>query len=94
MTTQSHSRPNYGGVFLGLLVLTVLEILAANLPVHKHLVIAALIGMAILKASLVAAFYMHLKFEKVLLTVLALAPLIFSVILVAGVGFDIGHIRS
>ncbi len=89
MSETSHTQPKYGLIFILLLVLTVLEVFAANLGFSKSIIVAIMLAFAILKATLVAMFYMHLKYEKILLTVLALAPLIFSVILVVMVSFDI-----
>lgn len=93
MNARTHPRPNYAAVFFALLVLTLLEIFAANLAISKIVVIFILLSLAIVKAALVAMFYMHLRFEKVLLAVIAFAPLIFSVILTVLVGSDIGHPR-
>jgi len=93
MSTDSHTPDtSYGKIFLALFVLTVLEIFTANLPFTRLVIILALIFLAVIKAALVAAFYMHLRFEKVLLTVIAVAPLAFSVILTMLVGFDIHKI--
>ncbi len=89
--THSHPRPNYAGVFVSLFVLTVTEIFVANLPITKTMIVISLVFLAIVKASLVAMFYMHLRYEKILLAVLALAPLVFSLILTIGIGQDIGH---
>ncbi len=93
MSEQVHPRPNYGGVFVSLFVLTICEIIVANLPVSRLIIIPSLVCLAILKASLVAMFYMHLRFEKILLAVLAVAPLLFSIILTLMVGADLGHPR-
>ena len=91
MSGQAHPRPNYGGVFLSLFVLTIFEIIVANLPIPRRVIILSLVSLAILKASLVAMFYMHLRFEKILLAVVAVAPLLFSIILTVAVGRDLGH---
>jgi len=89
MSEQTHPRPNYVGVFISLFVLTIVEIFAANLPFAKIVVVLALVFLAIVKAALVGMFYMHLRFEKILLAVIILAPLLFSVILTLMVGFDL-----
>ena len=93
MSAHTHARPNYGAIFLALFVFTVVEIFTANLKAAKHIVILALVFFALIKASLVAMFYMHLKFEKILLAFILTAPLIFSAILTLMVGADIGHFR-
>ena len=89
MSEASHAKPRYGTIFITLFVLTVCEIIAANLKLPKVSVVLILITFAIAKAALVAMFYMHLRFEKILLAVIALAPLAFSLILVLAIGHDI-----
>lgn len=90
---HAHPRPNYAGVFLSLFVLTIVEIFIANLHLARPLTIASLITLAVIKATLVAMFYMHLRFEKVLLAVIGFGPLLFSLILASMVGWDIGKAR-
>ncbi len=60
MQESPHSVRNYLLVFGGLGVLTAIEIIVAiSLP--ESIRIPFLLGMALLKAALVALFYMHLK---------------------------------
>ena len=56
-----HKQPNYVGVFIALAVLTALEIGVTYLPVQR---IYVLIPLAVAKASLVALYFMHLKFDQ------------------------------
>ncbi len=90
MSTETHARPNFVYIFLALFVLTMIEVFCVNFPWGKKYIILALIFLAVMKAALVAMFYMHLRYEKILLTVIALAPLIFSVVLVFMIGYDLG----
>lgn len=85
----THKQPNYAGVFWSLFILTIFEIITANLPLVKWMIVVSLILMAIVKASLVALFYMHLKFEKWLIYVIALFPFILAVALVVMVLSDV-----
>jgi len=82
----SSLEPNYIGVFWWLLGLTIAEILVAvmpNSPMFPKLVQAMLlVGMALGKAALVALFFMHLKFEKRTLGIIALTPLILCTLLI------------
>ncbi len=55
--TQSHPHPNYLGVFWVLAALTAVEVVVTYLPVPR---LPVLVPLAILKAALVALFYMHL----------------------------------
>lgn len=54
-------RPNYVGVFIALVILTGIEIGVTYLPLPR---IPILIPLALAKASLVAMYYMHLKYDK------------------------------
>ena len=82
MTEQTtHKQPNYAGVFWSLLILTILEIAVANLSWAKPLIVVTLVFLAIVKASLVALFYMHLKFEKYVIYLIVLFPLFLAVFL-------------
>ena len=65
------------GIFLALLVLTGVTVAAARLPFGDFDVWVAL-GIAGVKALLVAAYYMHLKYDKPLNAVL----LVFSILVV------------
>ena len=80
-----HTRPNYIGIFVGLGALTALELTIAFLPWPKRTLILLLIGLALWKALMVALYFMHLRFERKKLRILALAPLPFAVIFVTAV---------
>ena len=58
------------------------------LPHHSKLVLASgIVGMAIIKAVLVALYFMHLKFERKTLGLLFASTLILGAILVSvGIG--------
>ena len=84
----AHKQPNYARVFWSLFFLTILEIITANLPLAKSIVVVALVFLAIIKALLVALFYMHLKFEKYLIYVIVTFPLFLAVILTVMVLLD------
>lgn len=80
----------YTVVFGGLAVLTVIEVLSAEFlkgAIHDAPDAAAalqaikailLLGIAIIKSSLVIWFYMHLKSEKPLIAVVILLPLLIA----------------
>ena len=82
---MSDKHPNYMLVWLGLAVLTAVEVGVAFLPWSKTAIILVLIALAIWKALLVALYFMHLKYEKKPLRILAVAPLPLAVILVVAV---------
>ena len=91
-TSHPHPRP-YGLIFLGLFILTMVELFVANLHLPKVAIVLVLVSLALVKAAMVAMFYMHLRFEKVLLSVIAFSPLILSLIMVLMVSWDVAHLH-
>ena len=87
----THKQPNYAGVFWSLFFLTVLELITANLHIPKIIIISCLIFLALVKASLVALFYMHLKFEKFVIYLIVIFPIILAIFLTILVLLDKGH---
>ena len=79
--TIEHRSPNYMGVFIALIVLTALEVGVTYLPLPR---IPVLVPLAIAKAALVVMFYMHLKFDR----------RVFSLIFVIGVLMGVALITS
>ncbi|HEX8351618.1 MAG TPA: cytochrome C oxidase subunit IV family protein [Pyrinomonadaceae bacterium] len=60
-------------VLLGLLVLTVVEVFLAYIHVPLHIMLTLLIGLSLVKAAMIVAYFMHLRFERMSL-VLTLVP--------------------
>jgi cytochrome c oxidase subunit 4 len=85
MDATEHKPAPYILIWLVLLVLTLAEVGYAFLPISKPLLATGLILMAIMKAALVALYYMHLRWEPRRLWLLALTPLPLAVILVVAV---------
>ena len=87
MTTEEHAEhatPNYMAIFWWLLGLTIAEIAWAIIPHHSELVLAGgIVALAIVKAVLVALYFMHLKFERKSLGIIVGSTLILGVILVS-----------
>jgi cytochrome c oxidase subunit IV len=82
MTTTTHNEPNYMGVFWWLLALTLLELGVIYMPIHRMGILALLVVLAISKAALVALYFMHLKFERLTLGLIALSPFVLCVFLI------------
>jgi cytochrome c oxidase subunit 4 len=90
-SAHGHHAPNrkeYWKIFVVLLVLTVLEVVVAQLPgIGKTTLGFLLVAMALAKAAIVALFYMHLKHEtKVLRFWVAIpfaAPAVYALALIA-----------
>ena len=51
-------------VWIALLVMTGIEVLLAYEQVPTLIMLTCLLGLSIIKASLIIAYFMHLKFEK------------------------------
>ena len=79
-----HPPVKYWNIWFVLLVVTVVEVIVAQLDIAKWLMITSLAIMAVYKAVLVALYFMHLKFEKKTMWIIAAAPMIFGVILAIG----------
>jgi cytochrome c oxidase subunit IV len=82
MSETTHQETNYMAVFWWLLLLTVLEIAVIYVPIVRIAVIVLLVAMAVSKATLVALYFMHLKFEKRTLAIIALSPFVLCVFLI------------
>jgi cytochrome c oxidase subunit 4 len=70
----AHDEPNYMLIFYWLAALTAIEVCVAYAPIPKVLMIALLVGLAVAKAAMVAMYFMHLKFERSTLGLIALTP--------------------
>lgn len=79
-----HKRPNYMGIFWWLFGLTVVEVAySVLLDLPQFAMIVGLVGFAVVKAALVALFFMHLKFERKSLGLIVGSTLILGMILVS-----------
>ncbi|MCI0691405.1 cytochrome C oxidase subunit IV family protein [candidate division KSB1 bacterium] len=80
---ETHQEPNYMTVFYSLAVLTAVEIGVAYMRFLPLLVMGfMLIVLALAKAALVGMYFMHLKFEKRTLGIIAMTPLILCTLLI------------
>lgn len=75
-TDETHGHSNYMLIFWWLLGLTVLEVAVPSVITAQIPKVALLVSMAVAKAVLVALYFMHLRFEKRLLGVIALTPMV------------------
>lgn len=83
----------YAVTWFWLLAITVLELAIVLLRVPKIILATALIIMAFLKAALIVAYFMHLKYEKLSLVYAVVVPMVFlAVILFSFVAPDAIHV--
>ena len=80
---QGRSEPNYMAVFYWLAALTAIEVGVGVkfLPLSTLAVGVILVVLAFTKAALVALYFMHLKFERRTLAMVALTPVILCIFL-------------
>ncbi len=76
-------RKTYMVVFAWLVFLTVVEVVLTYVMGGAAL-ITMLVTAAVIKAGLVAMYFMHLKFERKTLAIVVLAPIVFATILIIG----------
>ena len=90
---ESH-LPTYRKVITALTVMTGIEF-AISFGMHGGFPfvpgVLLLVGFAFWKASLVARFFMHVKYDKGIFAFLAVLPLILATPLILLVGFDLTH---
>jgi caa(3)-type oxidase subunit IV len=82
MASTAHSTSVYLKIFWILLVLTIIEVAIVYMGLPKILLAALLVILAVWKAALVAMHFMHLKFEKRTLAIVAITPFILCVFLI------------
>ena len=68
-------------VWFVLLGLTGIEVLLAYLQVPTMIMLTVLVGLSIIKAALIIAYFMHMKFEKLSLFLTLFPMLIFCIVL-------------
>jgi cytochrome c oxidase subunit 4 len=79
-----HQQPNYMAIFWWLFGLTVVEV-SYSVFTHppKLVLMTVLVGLAVIKATMVALFFMHLRFERKSLGIIFASTLILGMILVS-----------
>lgn len=90
-TTNAH--PPYVKIYIVLLALFAISVLGPTLGITTVTIITAF-GVAVVKATMVAAYFMHLNIEKRYVWFLLLTMLAFMVVLFAGVAPDVTQHRG
>jgi cytochrome c oxidase subunit 4 len=80
-TTTSHTK-TYLKIFAALGVLTIIEVLLSQSGMPVTPMVVLLIAFALVKAGLVALYFMHLHYDAKFLSIIAYAPLIVAAILI------------
>jgi len=69
------SNKLFTSIWIWLVVLTAIEVFLAYKPMSVALMLTILMGLSIIKAALIVAYFMHLKFERLSL-VLTIVPML------------------
>ena len=69
------SNKLFTSIWVWLVVLTLIEIGLAYKPMSTVLMLSILLGLSIIKAALIVAYFMHLKFERLSL-ILTIVPML------------------
>jgi len=80
------SNKLFTSIWIWLVVLTIVEIVLAYRPMAIHIMLTILLGLSIIKAALIVAYFMHLKFERLSL-ILTIVPMLVVCILLLFVFF-------
>jgi len=75
------SAITFSKVWIGLLILTGVEVFLAYEQVPLMIMLTALLGLSVIKAALIIAYFMHLKFERLSLFLTLWPFTIFCIIL-------------
>ena len=86
MSTETHSNRIFYVVWTALLIITIVEVALAYEEFSVAMMLTILIGLSLIKAGLIVAYFMHLRFEKLSLT-LTLIPAVVICIALLGIFF-------
>ncbi len=80
---QSHGPgiPTFAKVWIALLAITGAEVLLTYEQVPMLIMLTVLLGLSVIKAALIIAYFMHLKFERLSLFLTLFPMLIFCIVL-------------
>lgn len=88
----------FGGVLVWLLVLTLIEVVLAYIQIQDlRIMLTILIGLSLVKAALIMAYFMHLRFERLSLVLTLVPTLVVCICLMFIVfpdSFRTGDLRS
>ena len=69
------SNKLFTSIWIWLVLLTLVEIVLAYRPMAIHIMLTILLGISIIKAALIVAYFMHLRFERLSL-ILTIVPML------------------
>jgi cytochrome c oxidase subunit 4 len=87
MSTEPHAAESHGTattktfimVWSGLVAITGIEVFLGYEQLRPELMLTILIGLSVIKAAMIMAYFMHLKFEKISLVFWLVPAMIFCI---------------
>ena len=87
MDTHAHAEQSHAGasvgtnlaVWIGLVAITGLEVFLAYEALRPTLMLTVLVILSVVKAGMIMAYFMHLKYEKFSLVLLLVPAMIFCI---------------
>ena len=87
---QSH-RGLFIKVWIGLLALTLVEVLLAYIQFGVVLMLTLLMGLSLIKAGMIMDYFMHLKFDRPVLSWTVAVPLVACILIMMAYFFPDGY---
>jgi len=78
---EGASTGTFGKIWIVLLVLTAIEVFLCYKQLPTFTMLTLLVGLSVIKAALIIAYFMHLKFERFSLFLTLFPMLIFCILL-------------
>ena len=93
MAEPQHRQPELSdiAVFIALIVLTVVTVIVSRLGLPRLPSFAVALAIAGVKASLVALYFMHMRFAVRPIYVIAIVPLFLTILVIAALLPDVGY---
>ena len=80
------SLKTYIQVAVVLAIITAVEVATLYVPgIPKHLLVASLLGMSVVKFVLVVGFFMHLKYDSSIMRAMFIGPLVLSILIILAI---------
>ena len=90
MNAHAHAEEHFAGsnklfisIWVWLVALTLIEIFLAYVTMPIHIMLTILIGLSVIKAALIMAYFMHLKFERLSLILTIIPALVVCIMLLS-----------
>jgi cytochrome c oxidase subunit 4 len=92
MTAEAQSHKSlFIKVWIVLLVLTLVEVVLAYIQFGFVLMLTLLMGLSLVKAAMIMAYFMHLKFDRPVLSWTVAVPLVVCILIMVGYFFPDGY---